>query len=625
MTTHGRRDFLTMLTAGGSLMAAGSGSAGAQNERPNILWITCEDIGPHLGCYGDPVTRTPNLDRLAAEGVRYETAWSNCPVCAPARTTIITGVYAGATGGEHMRSLLPLPDSIRMYPEYLREAGYYCTNNSKEDYNHPKDRQVWDESSRKGHWENRQPGQPFFAVFNATMTHESKIRSRPHELKTDPAAVRVPAYHPDTPEVRHDWAQYHDNIADMDVWAGKQLEELKEAGLWDDTVVVFFGDHGSGMPRSKRYPGDSGLLVPLMVRVPERFRHLVPEDYRTGGSSQRLVGFIDLAPTMLSLGGVRPPEHMQGHAFMGQYTAEPPQYLYGFRGRMDERIDLVRSVRDQRYLYMRNYLPHRPHGQHVQYQFVTPTTRVWKEMYDKEELTPEQASFWDERQPEELYDLDVDPDEVHNLAGSAEHRKVLERFRAEHRRKAMEIRDVLFVPEPELVEVGEREAPYDYGHDEARYPLRQILATADAASRRDEASVGRLLQAAGSANATIRYWAATGLLVRGQEAARKHADVLRRLLDDESIVVRVPAAEALGLYGSDDDRKLALDALLWAANTGNVSGHTAVAALNAIDALGEVAEPILDAVGQLPTEMPGIKRGGGYVGRLIEDIAGELG
>ncbi|MFQ5808354.1 MAG: sulfatase-like hydrolase/transferase [Armatimonadota bacterium] len=624
MSDRGRRDFLTMLTAGGSLMAAGARSSGAEtgagDARPNILWVTCEDIGPHLGCYGDAAARTPVLDRLAQEGVRYETAWSTCPVCAPARTTIITGVYAGATGGEHMRSMVPLPESIRMFPEYLRDAGYYCTNNRKEDYNHPKDRQVWDESSRNGHWKNRQPGQPFFAVFNATMTHESKIRSRPHTLVTDPAAVRVPAYHPDTPEVRHDWAQYHDNIADMDTWAGQRLEEIKQAGLWDDTIIVFFGDHGSGMPRGKRYPGDSGLLVPLIVRVPEKYRHLVPDDYSTGGTSDRLVGFIDLAPTMLSLAGVRPPEHMDGHAFMGQYTGEPPEYLYGFRGRMDERIDLVRSVRDQRYLYMRNYLPHRPHGQHVAYQFVTPTTRIWKEMYDKGELTPEQSHFWEVREPEELYDLEADPDEVHSLAGSAEHREVLERFRAEHRRKTFEIRDVLFVPEGELARIAAEQPPYTYGHDDAQYPLQEVLEIADAASRRDDASIPKLLQASESAHATIRYWAGTGLLVRGRDAVRKHADVLRRLLEDESPVARVPAAEALARYGDAADQKRAVDALLWAANTENVHSHTAVAALNAIDALEELPESVVDAVGELPTKDPRIKRGGGYVGRLVEDI-----
>jgi uncharacterized sulfatase len=606
-------------------MAAGARSSaaetGAGGDRPNILWVSCEDIGPHLGCYGDAAARTPVLDQLAREGVKYETAWSTCPVCAPARTNIITGVYAGATGGEHMRSLVPLPDSIRMFPEYLRDAGYYCTNNRKEDYNHPKDRQVWDESSGNGHWKNRQPGQPFFAVFNATMTHESKIRSRPHELKTDPAAVRVPAYHPDTPEVRHDWAQYHDNIADMDTWAGQRLEEIKQAGLWDDTVVVFFGDHGSGMPRSKRYPGDSGLLVPMIVRVPEKFGHLVPDDYSTGGTSDRLVGFIDLAPTMLSLAGVRPPEHMQGHAFMGQYADEPPEYLYGFRGRMDERIDLVRSLRDQRYLYMRNYLPHRPHGQHVSYQFQTRTTSLWKEMYDRGELNPEQCGFWDERVPEELYDLEADPDEVHNLAGSAGHRAVLERFREEHRRKTLEIRDVLFVPEGELARIAAEQPPYTYGHDDAQYPLEEVLEIADAASRRDDASIPKLVQASESAHATIRYWAGTGLLVRGRDAVGKHADVLRRLLEDETPVVRVPAAEALGRYGDAADRKRAVEALLWAANTDNVHSHTAVAALNAIDALEGPPESVVAAVGELPTKDPRIKRGGGYVRRLVGDIA----
>src|SRR5437763_13664617 len=198
-------------------------------KRPNILWITCEDIGPHLGCYGDTYARTPNLDRLAKRGVIYRHAWSNAPVCAPARTTIVSGLYPTSTGAEHMRSNTRLPAAFSMFPRFLRQAGYYCTNNVKEDYNLDKTGQVWDESSKKAHWKNRKPGQPFFAVFNILVTLESQIRKRPHKLINDPAKVRIPAYHPDTPEVRHDWAQYYDNITTMDEIAGQLLRELEEA------------------------------------------------------------------------------------------------------------------------------------------------------------------------------------------------------------------------------------------------------------------------------------------------------------------------------------------------------------------------------------------------------------
>ncbi|MCU0978711.1 MAG: sulfatase, partial [Pirellulaceae bacterium] len=336
-------------------------SAGAA-ELPNILWITCEDTGPELGCYGDRYAKTPNLDELAQRSLRYLTAWSNAPVCAPARTTIISGVYPTSTGGEHMRSEVRMPEFMKMYPQFLRERGYYCTNNNKEDYNLVKPGQVWDDSSGQAHWKNRPSGKPFFSIFNLTISHESQIRTRPHTLEHDPAQAPLPAYHPDTPEVRHDWAQYYDKVTAMDAQAGQRLRELADAGLAEDTIIFFYGDHGSGMPRSKRWPYDSGLHVPLIVHVPDKFRDLAPQDYRPGGTTDRLVAFVDLAPTLLSLTGVQPPEWMQGHAFLGRHEAAPQRYLFGFRGRMDERYDMVRSVRNGRYVYIRNYMPHLIYG-----------------------------------------------------------------------------------------------------------------------------------------------------------------------------------------------------------------------------------------------------------------------
>jgi arylsulfatase A-like enzyme len=220
--------FLLALVA--SLLRLCSAAGAAEPLRPNILWITSEDNGPHLGCYGDTYATTPNLDALAARGMIYLRCWSNAPVCAPARTAIITGVYPTSTGSEHMRSLVRLPPHMKMYPQLLSEAGYYCTNNSKEDYIVEKPGKVWDESSPRAHWKNRKSSQPFFAIFNHTVTHESQIRKRPHKPIHDPAKVRVPAYHPDTPEVRQDRAQYYDKLTEMDALAGKNLRELEEAG-----------------------------------------------------------------------------------------------------------------------------------------------------------------------------------------------------------------------------------------------------------------------------------------------------------------------------------------------------------------------------------------------------------
>ncbi|HTM48557.1 MAG TPA: sulfatase, partial [Bryobacteraceae bacterium] len=384
----------------------------AQDARPNILWITCEDIGPALGCYGDKYADSPNLDKLAARGMMYRNAWSNAPVCAPARTTIISGVYPPSAGAEHMRSMTSLPASMKMYPCFLREAGYYTTNNSKEDYNLEHTGEVWDESSNKAHWRKRKPGQPFFAVFNFVITHESQIRTRPHTWVHDPAKARIPAYHPDTPEVRKDWAQYYDNITTMDGQAAQILKQLEEDGLADNTIVFFYGDHGSGMPRSKRWPYNSGLRVPMIIHVPEKWRRLAPKEYKPGGISDQPVAFVDLAPTVLSLAGIEPPRYMQGSAFAGARAGAPRQYNFGFRGRMDERYDMVRSVRDGRYVYIRNYMPHKIYGQHIDYMFQTPTTSVWKKLYDEGKLQPPKTYFWETKPPEELYDLENDPDEV---------------------------------------------------------------------------------------------------------------------------------------------------------------------------------------------------------------------
>jgi arylsulfatase A-like enzyme len=600
-------------------------SPAAGQDRPNILWITSEDNGPHLGCYGDTYATTPNLDGLAARGMIYLNAWSTAPVCAPARTTIISGVYPPSTGSEHMRSLVALPSFMKMFPQFLREAGYYCSNNSKEDYNLKKPGKVWDESSKKAHWKNRRPGQPFFAVFNHTVSHESQIRKRPHTLVHDPARVRVPAYHPDTPEVRHDWAQYYDKITEMDVQVGRDLRELEAAGLADSTIIFYYGDHGSGMPRSKRFPYDSGLHVPLLVYVPPKFRPLAPPDYAAGGKSDRLVGFIDLAPTVLSLAGIQPPDWMQGHAFMGKYQTPPQPYLYGFRGRMDERYDLIRSIRDKRYIYLRNYMPHKIYGQYVAYMFETPTTQVWKKLYDQGKLHPPQTYFWEPKPPEELYDLEQDPDEVRNLASSAEHQQILERLRHAQQTWTRQIRDVGFLPETEIHARSQGSSPYEMGHNNQKYPLEKIIATAELASSLEPEALNPLRRALRDEDSAVRYWAALGLLMRARTGTQAARTDLRQALKDSSASVRIVAAEALAKYGDAVDLDPALDVLLETADAGRNPQYTAMLALNVIDDLDAKAASRIDQIKALPRK-PAVThaRSGDYVERLLDKILSDL-
>jgi arylsulfatase A-like enzyme len=595
----------------------------AERDLPNILWITCEDTGQELGCYGDAYARTPHLDRLAEQGLRYRSVWSTAPVCAPARTAIITGLYPTSLGAEHMRSEVRMPAHMKLYPQFLRERGYYCSNNSKEDYNLTQPGKVWDESSKQAHWRRRAPGQPFFAIFNYEITHESRIRARPHTLRHDPAGAPLPAYHPDTPEVRHDWAQYYDNVTEMDARAAERLQELADAGLKEDTIVFFYGDHGSGMPRSKRFPFNSGLQVALLVYVPEKWKDLAPQAYRSGGVSEELVSFVDLAPTLLSLAGIPPPDWMQGRAFMGRYATPGPNFLFGFRGRMDERYDLIRSVRNGRYIYIRNYMPHLVYGQFIDYMFQTPTTRVWKELYDQGKLRPPQTFFWEPKPPEELYDLENDRSEVNNLAGSGAHQAVLEELRGALRAHLLRIRDAGFLTEAERQRRSARTTLYEWAHDPAGYPLERILAMAESASLLKAESIPLLRDRLQDSDSGVRYWAALGLLMRGSNAVSAAHSELERALRDESPSVRITAAQALGEFGNESDLAAVLQVLRELAPADTNGAYVSMLALNAIAALGPKAAPLHDMLRTMPTKDPNVPvRPNDYVHRLVKEITG---
>ncbi|MDO8543060.1 MAG: sulfatase-like hydrolase/transferase [Opitutaceae bacterium] len=609
-----------------SLIGAGFalGSLACAADKPNILWLTSEDHGIEMGCYGDKLARTPNVDALAAKGMLFKHAWSNNPVCAPARTTIISGMYSTSTGGVHMRSMVPMPAGTKMYPQLLREAGYYCTNMSKEDYNLKKPEGTWGESSGNAHWKNRPNGKPFFAIFNSTKSHESQIRTRGHKLITDPAKVRVPAYHPDIPEVRRDWAQYYDKVSEADADAGARLKELEAAGLAEDTIVFYYGDHGSGMPRSKRWPSNSGLQVPMVVYFPPKWRQLAPKEYAPGGKSDRMVSFVDLAPTLVSIAGVKPPAWMQGHAFAGPFQSAPQPFLYGSRGRMDECVDGVRSVTDGRYVYLRNYYPQVSQGQHVTYQFETPTTRIWRERFDAGKTTPAQSLFWQvPKAPEELYDLQADRDEVNNLASSPPHRAVLEKFRKAGRAHLAAVRDVCLLPEGEMHARSAGKSPYDMAHD-PKYPFDRILDAAETASQINDPATKKLNALITDADGAVRYWGAIGFLMRGQAGVAAGQPALRAALKDSSPFVRIPAAEALARFGAESDLQPALAVLGELAPPDRNGVFVTMATLNAIQAIGPKAAPLHQLVGTMkPTGKSPDARFNSYPPRQIANITGK--
>ncbi len=596
-------------------------------DKPNILWLTSEDHGPDMGCYGDTLAVTPNIDGLASKGMIFTKAWSTAPVCAPARTAIISGMYPSSTGSEHMRSMVPMPSGTKMYPQFLREAGYYCTNNAKEDYNLRKPEDLWDESSDNAHWKNRSDGQPFLAVFNSLKSHESRIRQRPHEQVLDPARVRVPAFHPDTPEVRQDWAQYYDCVSMADADAGMRLKELEDAGLTEETIVFYYGDHGTGMPRGKRWPCNLGLHVPLVIYFPEKWQHLAPKEYQPGGKSGRMVCFVDLAPTLLSIAGIKPPKWMQGHAFAGPYQSKPQKYLHGLRSRMDEAYDLVRSVTDGRYVYIRNYMPHLSQGQRLNYQFQTPTTRIWRELYDQGKTNEAQSIFWKTpKDPEELYDLMNDPDEVNNLATSGEHKKILGKLRKAQRKHAIKIRDVGFLPEGEMHLRSRGDSPYDMARARKSYPMRRIFRAAGIASGFDQEALPKLHKLYKDKDIAVRYWAIMGILIRGKEAVAASRSLLHSALSDTSPFVKTAAARALAEYGDSNDHLTAVT-VFGELTPPEINGvFVSMSALMVIKDLNIKDAPLITIIRNMKTggSSPD-KRYDSYVPRLVNDIMGGVG
>ena len=552
-------------------------------DLPNILWITSEDNAPMLGCYGDAFATTPNLDKFASESFRYTHAYANSPVCSPARNTLITGVYTIANGNQHMRSNYDKSDLVKLYPQLLREAGYYCTNNSKEDFNinTAQTDGIWNELGTKAHYKNRKPGQPFFAIFNSMLTHESSlhpVRKRA-DLRHDPAKVTLPPYHPDTPELRHDWAYYYDNVEDMDAWVGGILKELEESGEAENTLVFYYSDHGGVLPRSKRFVYESGTHVPLIVHIPKKFKHLYPAT-QPGSTVDRLVSFVDFPPTLLSMIDQSIPDYMQGEAFLGKQKTSDPSYVFMSRDRQEERYDMYRAVRGPSFRYIRNYMPHRVYGPHQEYLWLSQATRSWEAACQSGNCTEQQLVFWNAKPVEELYDTENDPWEVNNLAADPRYRKQLVQMRKANQDWMLRIRDTGFIPEADLLERTQNTSAYDYMRGD-KLDLPQLMAAANMASQatsRDLAALVKLLQ---HKDAAFRFWGATGLLILGSEA-RPATSALKAATTDSSDDVAVTAAEVLYKLGEPAAGRPALFKAL-------KSPHEAarIRALNVVDFVGE--------------------------------------
>ena len=527
-------------------------------ERPNIVWIVSEDNSIHyLDHFFEGGADTPHIKSMAAHGLTYDHAYSNAPVCSVARTTLATGCYGPRIGTQFHRRYRPatMPPGLRMFPAYLREAGYFTTNNSKKDYNAVEGKGVWDESSNKASWRNRpDKDQPFFHMQSHGESHESRLHFseqsyRNDKTSHDPQSVKLADYHPDTPLFRYTHARYLDRMQTIDEIVGKTIAKLEEDGLLEDTFVFYFGDHGGVLPRSKGYLYDSGLHVPLVVRVPENFRDLV--DAKDGSRIGGFVSFVDFGPTTLNLAGVKCPDQVDGQPFLGDgvRTADVNKRdtAFGYADRFDEKNEMIRSLHQGRFQYIRHYQPYLPDGLNNNYRYKNLAFAEWRDMYYAGKLEGPTKQFFEPKQVEHLYDCDADPHQVNNLAESPEHRETLLKLRGELSVLLKEMPDLSFYPESFLTE-NAMENPVSFGQ-EHRQEIGKLVDVADLGFHSFSDARPKLEQALKSTDPMERFWAATVCASFGEQAASL-ASAVRPLLTDESNVVRIRAADFLGRVGA---------------------------------------------------------------------------
>ena len=564
--------------------------------RPNILWISAEDIGPQFGCYGDPHAITPNIDQLASQGTRYTNAYTTAGVCAPCRSGIITGMYQNSIGTHHMRCNSLLPSWLKPFPKALKESGYYCTNNSKTDYqfSKPSTNEIWDQSGSRAHWKNRKKDQPFFAVFNYTGCHESGIaseskyksvtanltakeRQNPNKIST------LPPYYPDTPAVREDWKRNYELITAMDSWAGSLIKEIKDQGLYEDTIIFFWSDHGVGLPRAKRWLYHSGTHVPLIVRIPGQL---------AGKVDHQLVSSIDFGPTVLNLAGIKVHDKLQGRAFLGKNLSAPRKYVFGARDRMDERYDIIRAVFDGRFRYIRNFEPLKPYYQYMNTPEKGATMREIRRAEKESSLTAAGKLFSSIKKPvEELYDVKKDPHEINNLASDSKYLSKIKLMRNVMSNWQSTIGDIGLIPEAEI-EIQEKQSGSRFeimnGKESDSNHIQQLVNVATKASEGISA-LDDLISASTSNDPVIRYWAITGIGNIGKNAGEVAKKISIDAIKDDSPSVRIAAARAVAKFGEIDS---ALELLKNELKSPHQWGRLATAIV--IDEMGEDARPLVD-------------------------------
>ena len=550
-------------------------------DRPNILWLTCEDNNVNwVGCYGNPYADTPNIDALAAEGFQYMHCYANAPVCAPSRSTWITGVHAVSMGTHPMRSRYPIPhDRIRYYPDLMKDAGYYVGNAGKTDYNigDREDRSPWD--TGKVDWSELKQQQPFFMVINSTKSHESKAFGDVTKSTHSPSDVRLAEYHPDIPDIRRNYAHYHDQVKKMDADIGKALADLEASGMAENTIVVHNSDHGGVIARSKRFLFNSGTHCPLIIRIPEKFSYLRPAE--PGSKIDTLVSFIDMTKTWLNVCGAETPDYLQGKVFLGP-DAELRDYHVSFRTRMDERCDNVRAIRDRKFLYIRNYMPYAPWGQHLNYLWTMKATQAWEQHHKEGKTNAITGRFFGTKPMQELYDTAVDPDNVHNLIDDPGYAADIARLSKAMDQWQIKYHDSALLPESEIVKRSEEAGKtiYELVRDPSLYDLKAYQQASALALEQNAANVSAFYKGLNADDAGVRYWAIVGCF-NVQERSSLDLDVIRKSLADECHHVRIMAAWILYRSGDKESAQACWNDLL------NESSYASLKIFNIIDWIGD--------------------------------------
>ena len=553
-------------------------------DRPNIVWLLSEDNSVHYQQhYGAKHGPTPNLTALAADGLTFEHAFSNSPVCSVARTTLMTGMLAPRIGFQYHRKLTQtnLPPGAKMFPLYLRNAGYYCTNNVKTDYN-AVNKDVWNASSRKASWRNRiDPQQPFFHMQSFAQSHEGSLHFPQAaidvaSLKTDPTVVKVFPYHQDTELSRYTAARYHDRQTVVDAAIGTVIDRLKEDGLYENTVIFYFGDHGGVLPRSKGYLYESGLHVPLVIRVPKKYQS--ENTWTTGARVDGFVSFIDFAPTVLKLAGAQIPSTMDGTPFLGDGVdaaiIDKQDEAFGYADRFDEKYELVRSFRKGNFKYIRNYENFYPDSLQNNYRYRMLSFREWRAHYNQGKLNEAQSHFFKAKPVESLYDISKDPHEIHNLASDPTHRRTLLQLRSALQTQIKEIHDLSFYPENQMIEFALADGA-GFGETHA-VEISSLVDAVDLALLPFADATKGISKGLKSKNPRMRYWTLTACTSFGKQAKR-FANTAKGLLDDKDDLVRLRAAEFLAIIRHTDPQSTIYDIL-----ASNPSGTVAAITLNTV-------------------------------------------